>query len=249
MACVTVIVVLVVVGAALLASVAQGFTGFGFALTAMPFFLLVLDVQDAVVVSTLAATTSLVLVATRVWREVPWPVVLRLLAGSVIGMPLGLAVLLFAPGEALRAAVGLVVVVMAGALAFGLRIESEGLRSDLAVGTASGVLRTSTSLAGPPVVLYLQGRGFEPPAFRAALVLFFLIGNVISLGAFGATGVVSGDAVLVSLASVPAVYAGSLLGDRLLRRIDAVLFRRLVLLLLVATALAATGSALQRMVS
>lgn len=239
---------LVVVAVALLASVAQGLTGFGFALIVLPFFLLVADVRDAVVLSTLLGTVNVALLAVRVWRDVPWQTVLRLLVGTLAGMPFGLAVLLLAPQEALRIGIGLSAVVMAGALARGLRIRSRSATSEIAVGAAAGVLRTSTGMPGPPVVLYLQGRGYSPEAFRAALTMFFLLGSLASIGAFLGADVVTGNALMLTAVALPAVFAGNWTGDRLLRLVDVTLFRRLVLLLLVATALSAVGSSLQRLV-
>ncbi len=239
---------LVVIAVTLLASVAQGLTGFGFTLIVLPFFLLVMDVRDAVVISSLLGMVNVALTAMRVWRGVPWPTVLRLLLGSFGGMPFGLAVLLLTPQEALRIGVGLSAVVMAGALARGLRIRARGTASELAVGVVSGVLRTSTGMSGPPVVLYLQGRGYPPEEFRAALVVFFLIGGIASIGAFLGADVISGNALVLAAAALPAVFAGNWGGDRLLRLVDVALFRRLVLLLLAATALSGVGFSIYRLI-
>ncbi len=240
--------VIVVIAIAFAAGVAQGLTGFGFGLVVVPVFLLVLNVRDTVVVSTLLAAASVAVLSLRVWREVPWRVVALLLAGSVVGMPLGLAVLLLAPQNALRLGVGLAVIVMAGALARGVRIADQGLATELVVGLASGILRTSTSLSGPPVVLYLQSRGYPPEQFRAALVMFFLVGSVASIGAFFGAGAISGTALVAAAVALPAVFAGIWTGDRLLGRVDATLFRRLVLALLFATALTGVASSIQRLV-
>ncbi len=240
--------VVVVVAVAVLASTTQGLTGFGFALIALPFFLLVLDVQEAVVLAVMLSTVGLILVVTRTFRRVPWGTVSRLLMGSFIGMPVGLAVLLFAPADALRIGVGVAVIVMAAALALGVRIASAGLPAQLGVGATSGVLWTSTSMSGPPVVLYLQGRGLEPMEFRAALVTYFLVGNTISIGAFFATGVVTARALVLAACALPAIFIGNWSGSRLVTRVEPALFRRVVLLVLVATALSSIGASVQRLV-
>ncbi|MGB2695020.1 MAG: sulfite exporter TauE/SafE family protein [Dehalococcoidia bacterium] len=240
-------VILVVLAAALLAGVAQGLTGFGFALIVVPMLLFVVDVQEAVVMSSALGTVSVALVSMRSWRHVSWPLVLRLLAGSFAGMPVGLLILLFAPQEPLRIAVALAVLVMALGLTWGYRLPAGGTGRELAVGAFSGVLRTSTSLAGPPVVFYLQARAFEPPSFRATLVMFFLVGNIVALAAFVATSVVTSRSIVYSAIALPLVFVGVAGGDRLLGRIDPVLFRRLVLALLVGTALSGVGLSLQRL--
>lgn len=239
----------VVLAAALAAAVAQGLTGFGFALVALPILLFVVDVREAVVIASLLGTVSVGLVAARTWRSVAWPTMLRLQVGSVAGMPAGLLVLLLAPEEPLRIGVGVAIVVMTAGLAWGLRLPPAGTGMELAVGGISGVLRTSSSLAGPPVVYYLQARRFEPERFRATLVMFFLVGNLLALTGFFASGVVTGRALLYAALGLPAVFLGVAGGDRLLRRTDPRLFRRLVLALLIATALSGIALSAQRLVT
>jgi len=231
----------------LIASTAQTVAGFGFALIAAPALITVLDVRDAVVLVTLLGWINSTLVARQAWSSVPWRTVSWMLAGALAGMPLGLAVLLFAPEDALRLGVGVSTAVMAAALAAGLRFERGGIGSELAVGMVSGVLNTSTSMNGPPVVLYMQGRGHPPDEFRGGLAVFFFACSLITLAAFAAAGVISGAAMALSGAALPSVLAGSWAGHRLLRRVDPDLFRRIVFALLVASALSAIGTSLVRL--
>ena len=241
-------VVVAVVAVVLLASTAQGLTGFGFGLTAVPLFLLLLDVRDAVVLAVLLGLANVLLLAVRVWRDVPWRTVAWLSVGSFLGMPFGLAVLLYLPQDVLRLLVGVTAVSLAALLARGWHVEARGVWEELAVGLVSGVLRTSTSMAGPPVVLYLQGRGHPPAAFRGALTMYFLIGTLSSIGAFAGVRVVSPRTLMLAALSLPAVYLGNWLGNRLLRRVSPSRFRAIVLVLLGATALAAIATSAMRLV-
>ncbi|TAK56136.1 MAG: sulfite exporter TauE/SafE family protein, partial [Dehalococcoidia bacterium] len=176
------------------------------------------------------------------WRAVSW-----MFAGSLAGMPFGLAVLLFAPEDALRFGVGVTTIVMAAALASGLRLGDSSLGRELGVGVVSGVLNTSTSMNGPPVVLYLQGLGYPTQTFRGGLGAFFTAVGVLTFFAFLATGVVTWLAVGLAASAVPSVFVGSLAGHALLRRVEAAPFRRLVFAMLIAAALSAVGSSLARM--
>ncbi len=241
--------VTVVILVALLASMAQSVTAFGFALISVPAMVLVLDVKDTVVVVSLLALYSEVLLAYRVRDHVRWPTVGTLMVGSWLGMPLGLLVLLRVPEDSLRLVVGLAVVVLAGALAAGLRITARGLRTELAVGAMSGVLATSTSMSGPPVVSYLVGRGDHRDEFRGVMGVYLLTGSIATVAIFAIAGVITRDALLLSLIGLPAVVAGNVVGTWLVSRIDAALFRRIVIALLLATALAGVGFSIQRIVS
>ncbi len=238
----------VVILVALLASVVQSVTAFGFALISVPCLVLVMDVQDTVVVASLLALYSEVLLAYRVWGHVRWPTVGTMMVGSWAGMPLGLLVLLRVPEETLRLVVGSAVVVLALALAAGLRITARGLRTEFVVGAMSGVLATSTSISGPPVVAYLVGRGDHRDEFRGVMGVYLLTASIAAVAIFAVAGVITRDAFLLSLIGAPAVVVGNVCGSWLVSRINAALFRRIVIALLLATALAGVGFSISRLV-
>lgn len=236
-----------VIAVVLIASTAQTVAGFGFALIAVPFLVIVLDVKDVVVLVGILGLLNSTLVARAVWRRVRVRSVGTMLLGSFTGMPVGLLVLLLAPEDALRLAVGVASIVMAAAIAFGLRYGGGDVSGELLAGAVSGVLNTSTGMNGPPIVLYLHERDYPPDEFRGALSAFFLVSGVVSLIAFAATGVVSGASLALGAAGVPAVFAGSWAGHRLLGRLSHETFRRLVLALLVVTAVAAVATSVARL--
>ncbi len=238
-----------VIAVVLIASTAQTVAGFGFALIAVPFLVIVLDVKDAVVLVGILGLLNSTLVARAVWRHVRVRSVGTMLLGSFVGMPAGLLVLLFAPEDALRLAVGVSSITMAAAITLGLRFGGGDRPSELFAGAVSGLLNTSTGMNGPPIVLYLQERGYPPEEFRGALSAFFVVSGVVSFAAFAATGVVSGAALALAVGGVPAVFAGNWAGHRLLGRLSHETFRRLVLALLIVTAVAAVATSIARIAS
>jgi uncharacterized membrane protein YfcA len=242
----TVVVVLAVV---LIAGMAQTVAGFGFALIAVPCFVAVLDVRDAVALTSLLALLNSGLLARTAWRHVPWSTIGPMLAGAVAGMPLGLAVLLFAPEDAIRLTVAGSTIVLAAALALGVRIGDRHTPSEVGVGIVAGALSTSTGTNGPPVVLYLQGREHPPLEFRAGLATFFTVSGVVSLAAFAGTGVITRDALVLAFFGLPVIAVGSALGHWLAPRIEPAVFRRMVFALLVLSATVAATTAITRIVS
>lgn len=233
-----------VIAVVLVAATAQSVAGFGFALVMMPLLVTVLDVRDALVVTTLLGAVNSGIIAATSWRHIPWSTVVPMLAGALAGMPAGLAVLLLAPADAIRLLVGVSTLVMAGMLVRGMRFGDRHVASELAVGAVSGVLNTSTGTNGPPVVLYLQGREHPPPEFRGGLNVFFVTCNVITLGSFLAARVVSVDAGLLFATALPAIAVGSTFGHVLVRRVEPATFRRLVFGLLFVSAVSAVVSAI-----
>jgi uncharacterized membrane protein YfcA len=238
-----------VIAVLLIAATAQTVAGFGMALMAVPFLVTVLDVRDAVVIVAIASMLNTALVARVVWRHIPRAAVTTMLIGSFAGMPLGLLVLLFAPQDALRLTVGIAAIVMATAIVLGLRIGGRDRTGELVAGAISGALNTSTGMNGPPVVLYLQTRAFPPPDFRGALAAFFFLSGAATLITFAFTGVITSEALGLGAACLPAVLAGNWLGHQLLGRLSEATFRRVVLTLLIATALSAIATSLARIVS
>jgi uncharacterized protein len=80
-------------------------------------------------------------------------------------------------------------------------------------GFAAGGLTTSTTTAGPPLLVYLLGREIEPARLRDTLPVVFLGLSVAGAGALWATGTSDAvpDAWLVALL-VPVVAVGHLAG-------------------------------------
>ncbi|MDG2304924.1 MAG: sulfite exporter TauE/SafE family protein [Candidatus Binatia bacterium] len=226
----------VVVAATALAAMAQTVAGFGFALIAVPFYVTVLEVSEAVGAVAVLSFVNVAMVARSVRGHAPWPTVRYLLAGSICAMPFGLVLLLSVSGDVLRIAVGTVSILMAAAIGAGFTLHAAGRVGTFFVGAASGVLCTSIAINGPPVVLFLQALRHPPEVFRAAISTFFMFNGLVSLSIFAFAGVVSTHSLGISLTAFPALLVGHWIGHRLLPRFSPETFRRFVLALLVVSA-------------
>jgi hypothetical protein len=230
----------------LFASIAKTVTGFGFALIAVPALANAIDVRDAVVLAALLSLANSLQMAARTWHDLPWRSVGVLFAATLAGMPAGLAVLHWAEADVLRAGVGAASLVLAAAVVRGRPLRA-GVGGEIATGLCTGLLTTSTSMNGPPIVLYLQGRRLAPAEFRGALAGFFAVTGVVSVASFALTGAVTRVALGYFAAGLPAVWLGGIAGERLARRLEPELFRRVVLGLLVASASVALVTSLARL--
>lgn len=226
----------VVFGAAVLASTAQTVAGFGFALIAVPLFVMVLTVPEAVGTVALLSFVNVVTVARSVRGHVPWPTVRFLLLGSLCAMPFGLSLLLSVSGDTLRIVVSSVSIFMAIAIGLGFTIRVARPGGAFGVGIVSGLLCTSVAINGPPVVLFLQAQRFSPEVFRAGISTFFMLNGIVSISLLVWAGVVNLESVRTGATVLPALLVGYWLGHRLLPRFSAETFRRFVLALLVLSA-------------
>ena len=113
-----------------------------------------------------------------------------------------------------------------------------------AAGLASGALTTSTTTAGPPVVLYMLARGAPPVQTRDTLTATFIgfaVIGVVALAFSGRDWVPHADALA---ALVPAVVVGHLAGRPVFARIAEHRYEPVLTGVLIATALAGLATAL-----
>jgi uncharacterized membrane protein YfcA len=205
----------VVAGAAL-----QSATGFGFALIAAPLVFAAVGPPEAVgLLIVLGLEVNLLTLATERRRPRPLaPEAALLLAWSLPGALAGVAVLRSLDAVALQVAVsaGVVATLAARQLATGHRMPRWAAP---AAGFAAGGLTTSTSTTGPPLIVYLLGRGAEPEQVRDTLTVCFICLGLIGAAALWVTGT---DAVpdpgLVAWL-IPLVAAGHLAGRPVFARL------------------------------
>jgi hypothetical protein len=233
--------VVVVLVCTLVASAVQSFSGFGFGLLAVPFFAAALGAHDAVVLGNTLGTALSIAMLLREREALVWGAGLRMLAGSIVGLPLGIGILVVADGRVLQAGIAILTITFALIIAGGRRIPVSGPLPELAAGVASGAMRTSVALPGPPIVLFLQGRGTQAAAFRATLAAFFAASGIVSVSLLAATGQFSGTSVTGGAVGLPAIAAGLLAGRLFVGRIDEARFSLVVLGVLILGALGALG--------
>jgi len=109
----------------------------------------------------------------------------------------------------------------------------------LPVGVASGFMNGLIGMAGPPVVLFLTNQEVEKEALRASITLFFFAQNIISLPIYAANGLMTAEAVRLSLWLFPALAVGTVAGILLHKKVKEAVFRRIVLWLVIVAGLVA----------
>ncbi len=229
-----------------LAAFTQSLSGFGFSLFIVPPLALVVGPKDAVVLANALGTAVNLAMIARAHAHIEWRLGFTLLAGAAAGMPLGLFVLVVIDPTPLQVVIAVTVLVSTVLVWRGATLHGAGKLGDVAVGVVSGILNTSTSMSGPPVVLYLQGRGVAPESFRATLAAFFCASSLIAVVLFSVGGRFTSDIVLLAFASLPALGIGWVAGNRVYGRLDPAQFRRVVIGVLLASGVLALVTAFVR---
>ncbi|WP_158289830.1 sulfite exporter TauE/SafE family protein [Micromonospora sp. S4605] len=229
------LLLLTVFGVVLLGAFAQAVSGFGYALVTVPLLTVVVDPRAAVVLSALTGIGLTLVAAVRERAYARWRVAATLTGAALLGLPLGLLVLARAPERALSALIAVVVLGCVVLVWSGVRLRT-GRAGLGAVGVLVGVLTAATGTNGPPLVAAFHSLGYDPRTFRATLAATFAGTGLMGLAGFAATGQLHLDVARAALVALPAVPLGWWLGNRLFRRIDPLLFRRIVLVGLLGSA-------------
>ena len=232
-------VALIVFGAALI----QTLFGFGFGLISVPLMIFFVDLPTAVVTATVVSTVSCGVQWIESRAISAREASRRLIISSLFGLPFGLWLLNNVDARLMKMLLGVFVLfgVVLSSREFDLRRLP--LAFEYSMGVLAGVLSTSTSTNGPPLVFLLHSRHYSPEIFRAVLNRVFTILNFLTLLVFALDGKLTTDAVLLALMALPVMGVGVGLGFRLRKRFDPEQFRKFVIVLLFATGLSAIVNA------
>lgn len=230
------------------ASLARGYSGFGFSALLISTWALVGDPAPAVAVALTLEVTASVIQAASVWRFVPWRRVGLLFAGALVGSPIGVQLLAQAPREPLKLGIAAFVLASSLALIAGYRLKRRANEAGTAaVGAVSGLANGAVGMGGLPVALFLTADGDEPARIRAASIAYFFILDVFGLILLAREGLVGKDTFAMAAMSLPVLIAGLWLGGRRFLGATPASFRRSTLWLLVVLALIGIGRALWMM--
>ena len=201
------------------AALLQATNGFGFAVLAVPFFLLLAPHGEAIQIIVIISVATSVMIAPGLRRSVEPAMLVRLIVGSLIALPLGLVAAVHADPPAIGLAAGATVSGFAAILTWqryrGLaaRIAIRP-RHDLAAGAIAGIATPLVGMAGPPVLIYLMLGGAAMRTVRATLIAFFAVVYAVALTANAVFVGMPRSDWLIAASLLPLVWAGGFIGLR-----------------------------------
>ncbi len=238
--------ILLSAAAVFVSSGVQGAPGFGVVIIAAPVLATYLEptLVVPVMVSLGFVVTLGVLYHGRRWVDVRRVWVLTL-AGAA-STPVGALLLVSLSSGTLKLLMGAAVVATGVAMLLGLQRATRHERAaSVPVGVASGLLAGSAGVAGAPIILFFANQGVDPRTFRANMVFYLQIVNLVALPSFFVGGVLTADALTLTAVLLPASVAGVGIGIWLSSRLSVALFRRaaLVVVLIAGVSAMAAGIA------
>ena len=213
----------------------QGLSGFAFGLTAMAIWAWSIEpilAGPLVAFGTLfGQLLSISTVRHGLDARVIWPFV----AGGILGVPLGVALLPHLDLLAFKLGVGVLLLVWCPAMLVARKIPriTGGRRlADGFVGWIGGIMCGIAGLNGPAPTLWTTLRGWERDRQRAVFQTFSLVTQTLTLAAYLTAGIIEAGTAWLFVVMVPAMLIPTLVGARLYRSFTDTGFRRVVLGLL-----------------
>lgn len=214
--------------------------GFGFALAAVPLLSLMMPPIEAV---TLAVLMQILIGIPEVYllhADAHRPTLLRLILGSLLGTPIGIAAIVALNPDVARVLIA--VAILAGLLVLtqpktATVHPSNGLA--FIAGMASGTFSGLAAMPGPPAVTYYLSAGTTPDQTRASLLLFFLVVSLIAAPGLALSGGINQHTLLLLLLSLPALAIGAWCGTEMFKRLNNDQYRRIAISLMALSAMIA----------
>jgi len=208
--------------------------GFGAGLIAIPLLAFILPVSTAVSVATVLTTLTSAEQVGRNWRQIAWREFVVIFLYSIIGVGLGLYLIRLLDEDLMRHCLGIFMIVYS---LHSLRIADTSRllprRWHGALGAGIGIAGGLCSAlfgagAGPIYVVYFDILRLERAVFRATMSAVVLFGGMARIAGYETYGFYGKSSLALLAIGLPLVILGSWFGDRIVCRLSARSFSRLV---------------------
>lgn len=222
------------------ASILQSASGIGFGVVAGPLIMMTTNSSAAIQVSILLSFAISLLLAPSALRAVERPLLMRLVVGTFVGAPVGIAAFVMLSLSVLKLLAAVITVFnllsMLGWLSWKSPASKTG--QQLIVGALSGALSTGLAMPGPIVAAHLGSTDRPKEAVRSATLSLFLCSYPIAYLAQALVATPSIVALNLTLHLLPACILGVPVGAWLGKQISDVVFHWIGITVMIATAVA-----------
>lgn len=243
-------VYLAVAVGAVAAGFVQGLSGFGFSLVAMSIWAWTLEPRLAAVLAVFGGLTGQVIAAVSVRRGFDARTLLPFVAGGLVGIPIGVAVLPLLDVHLFKTVLGVLLAVWCPIMLLSRHLPAVtfgGRAANGVVGLIGGAMGGIGGFSGVVPTLWCALRRYERDMQRSIIQNFNLSMLAVTMAAYLVSGTVTPDMLPMFAVVAPAMLIPAVLGGRLYLGISETVFRRIVLTLLTLSGLAMLASALPQL--
>jgi uncharacterized membrane protein YfcA len=230
------------------AALVAGLAGFAFGIVAAAAWLHILSPQQTVA---LIIGYGLIVQGYAVWQlrhALRWSRLWPFLLGGIPGVGLGIFILRWTNPAYIRLGIGTVLVLYSiySLARPALKPIRANLIADVLIGFLNGLLGGITGLAGIIVVIWSNLRGWPKDVQRTVFQPVGVATFLMSAVGLGTAGIVDAPTAKLFLIGLPILLAGTWLGLKLYGRLDEAAFRKVLLVLVLASGAALIFPAAQR---
>ena len=223
--------------AAFLGGLVSGVSGFAMGLVVSGVWLHIISPgQNALLIILCGLVTQ----GSGIWRvrhAINWRVVLPFIIGGAIGVPVGTALLTTVDQNTLRVSMGVLLILYSTYMLArpALAVSAGGMPADFAIGAANGLIGGLTGLGGIAVTIWCQLRGGPKDKQRAIFQPVMFATFVMSAISMAFAGAYTLETMKLYAFALPALMIGIWCGIKLYGKLDDAAFRRVILILLLAS--------------
>jgi uncharacterized membrane protein YfcA len=176
----------------------------------------------------------------RVRHAISWPAVAPYIIGSALGIPVGIAMVTTVDPKTIRFGIGVLLLAYSLYSLFrpALKPPKASLSADLGVGVLNGLIGGLTGLGGVAVTVWCQLRGGKKDELRAIFQPVLFATFVMTTIAFAFAGTFTVETLKLYGFALPVLVAGIWSGFALYGKLDDAAFRKVILVLLLASGVA-----------
>lgn len=231
--------------AAFVAGVVRGFAGFGTAMVFLPVAAQVVDPVWAIMVNMVMDGIGPLPAIPAALRNGHPRDLARLVVGTMVMLPVGLAVLFWIDPQVFKLGVSLVSLTMLVLLIGGLRYRGPMTPPLIyATGGLAGLLGGSVGIPGPPVILLYMASPHPAAVIRANNMAYLFFFDLLMIAGFLITGKLTYEPLMLGLVTALPYLLGNMLGWWIFRPGYERLYRMTAYLIIAASALSGLASVL-----
>ena len=217
----------------------KGYSGFAFSMIMVLALSVVFPPAKVVPAVLILETLANIWLLPSAWKDAHWPSLRLLLAGLVVGTPVGVLILTEVPPGPMRGAIAVVVLAIVLVLKGGRRLPRiPGSPAMAGMGIFSGFLNGSAAVGGMPVSVLYFSSPLPAVAGRASLIVYLCLAGLWATGTAAWQGLVDDGTLISAAALLLPVLVGILLGIKFFQKASDASFRGAVLNILVGLSVA-----------
>jgi uncharacterized protein len=211
---------------AFVAGVARGFSGFGAALIFMPLASSIAAPRLVAALLLIIDTVGAAPLLPKAWKQADRKATAIIVLGALIGVPVGTYFLKQLDPVTTRWIISGFVAALLALLLSGWRYRGKDhVALSVGIGALSGFCSGLAQTGGPPIVGYWLGRPLASEIARANILLFFGASDFFSVVSYALSGLITLDAIKLSLVIGPIYAIAIKFGASLFGRASEALFR------------------------